>query len=340
MDSSPLELLSSRYLPEVEAELRLAVSISDDRQYKGLQDILAYHMGWKGEEAGPEARGKRIRPLLVLLTNTACGGNWKTAIPAAAAVELVHNFSLIHDDIEDNSPTRRGRPTVWSKWGIPQAINAGDAMFTLAHLEVLKLAHVISPAIALEAVELLHHTCLHLTQGQFLDLSYENHNILSETAYWPMVQGKTAALLGACTELGAITAQATPEHRSSFRSFGQCLGLAFQVQDDYLGIWGKPDVTGKSIASDLVAGKKTLPVLWGLGQQGQFYTRWTSHPVSMNDVCDVAALLEAEGGRAYTLATAEQLSRQALQALEDANPDDLAGDALRHLTNKLLQRQI
>ena len=121
------------YLKAIEEELRHAVLRSEGPHLGHYDEMMAYHMGWEGEGSGLEARGKRIRPLLVLLCNDSAGGDWQAALPAAAAVELVHNFSLIHDDIQDESPTRRGRTTVWKKWGIAQAINTGDAMLTLAH---------------------------------------------------------------------------------------------------------------------------------------------------------------------------------------------------------------
>src|SRR5512147_1654540 len=124
-------------LPAIEDALQTAVAGVGGDRLGELHAMLAYHMGWQGEGSGPKATGKRIRPLLLLLACEASGGKWQDAMPAAVAVELVHNFSLLHDDIEDNSPMRRGRQTVWKKWGVPQALNAGDAMFALAHLSVL-----------------------------------------------------------------------------------------------------------------------------------------------------------------------------------------------------------
>ena len=271
-------------------------------------------MGWVGEGAGPEARGKRIRPLMVLLTAASAGGEWRRALPAAAAVELVHNFSLIHDDIEDNSPLRRGRATLWTRWGIPQAINAGDAMFTVAHLSLLGLAETASARAALEANRILQKTCLHLTQGQYLDISYEARGDLNLAAYWPMVGGKTAALLAACTELGALAAQAPEARQAAYRQFGWTLGLAFQAQDDLLGIWGDSAVTGKSADSDLVSGKKSLPVLFGLEQNGPFARRWREGPINGEQVADLARQLEAEGARQYTQERANALTDQALEA--------------------------
>lgn len=332
------ELVSS-LLNAIEDELRRAVSIANGAGLQPFHHMLAYHMGWEGEGAGPEARGKRIRPLLVLLTCAACGGEWRDALPAAAAVELVHNFSLIHDDIEDNSTLRRGRPTVWKLWGIPQATNAGDAMFTLAHLSLLRLAETCSAEITLKAAGVLQETCLHLTQGQYLDLSYENRADLGLEDYWPMVEGKTAALLAACTELGALVAGAEPSIHLAYRRFGRLIGLAFQAQDDLLGIWGKAELTGKSAESDLVSGKKSLPVLVGLEHRGQFYRRWQEGPIRPAEAPAVAALLESEGARTFTQQTADRLTQEALRALEEAQPQGEAGVVLRELTGDLLHRQ-
>jgi len=254
------------FLPAIETELQQIIGTTKEEHYHGLHEMLAYAIGWKGEGAGPKARGKRVRPLLVLLATASAGGNWEKALPAAAAVELVHNFSLIHDDIEDHSPLRRGRPTVWKLWGIAQAINTGDTMFTLAQQAVTRLIETATPAITLDATQLIQQTCLHLTQGQFLDISYEDRADLVIEDYWPMVGGKTAALLAASTELGALVADVDAETRNAYSNFGRNLGLAFQALDDYLGIWGDAEVTGKSVASDLIECKKSLPVLFGLGK--------------------------------------------------------------------------
>lgn len=325
--------------PEIEKSLQASVLLADGQGLEEFHEMLAYHMGWVGEGAGPDARGKRIRPLMVLLTAASAGGEWRRALPAAAAVELVHNFSLIHDDIEDNSPLRRGRATLWTRWGIPQAINAGDAMFTVAHLSLLGLAETASARAALEANRILQKTCLHLTQGQYLDISYEARGDLNLAAYWPMVGGKTAALLAACTELGALAAQAPEARQAAYRQFGWTLGLAFQAQDDLLGIWGDSAVTGKSADSDLVSGKKSLPVLFGLEQNGPFARRWREGPINGEQVADLARQLEAEGARQYTQERANALTDQALEALEKAQPEGEAGRALKELAAQLLKRK-
>ena len=334
-----LARLSSIYLPAVEADLQHAVRGVNGDGYSELHAMLAYHMGWQGEGAGPKAAGKRIRPLLVLLTCQAAGGDWQAAVPAASAVELVHNFSLIHDDIEDDSTLRRGRTTVWKKWGLAQGLNAGDAMFTLAHLTILRLRETASEQIALEAACILLESCLQLTQGQFLDISYETRRDLKVEDYWPMVRGKTAALLAGCTELGALVAGEDETRRTSYRLFGQTLGLAFQAQDDLLGIWGDAALTGKSAESDLLTGKKTLPVLYGLEKEGKFAQRWRQGGILPEEVAGLAMQLENEGARSYTQEKADQLTQQALGYLEDARPQGEAGLAIKELADLLLNRQ-
>src|SRR5512134_2310183 len=191
-------------LSQIELELQKQVSRLDQPRTKNFHEMLTYHMGWTGEGAGPEATGKRIRPLLVLLTSLGASGagvtagSWESALPAAAAVELMHNFSLVHDDIQDNSDKRRGRPTTWVKWGMPMAINVGDALFVLSNQAVTDLKENYLAEVVVKAAEILHSTCLELTRGQFLDMSYEKRTDLGVDDYWPMVAGKTAALLSSC----------------------------------------------------------------------------------------------------------------------------------------------
>ncbi len=331
-----LEKLVSIYKPAVEEQMQRVVARANNPGLSDLHYMLTYHMGWDGPGSGPEARGKRIRPLLVLLVNSASGGEWQQALPAAAAVELLHNFSLIHDDIEDNSPLRRGRPTLWKLWGIPLAINAGDTLFSLANLSVLDLE---DPIVSVQAVGILLRTCLHLTQGQHLDISYEARNDLTQDDYWPMISGKTAALLAACCEVGALIAGARIEERNDYHLYGKYLGLAFQALDDLLGIWGETELTGKSAESDLASGKKSLPVLYGLSKKNKFAERWNLGPISPDEVPTVAALLEKEGARDYTQERANIMTDEALKALERANPQGEAGEAIRGLTHQLLNRK-
>lgn len=332
--------LSTSMLLALEEELKRVVNSVGENIPDSLHYILAHHMGWEGVNAGIQTSGKRIRPLLLLLTASASGGVWENALPAAAAVELIHNFSLIHDDIEDNSPLRRGRPTVWKIWGMPLAINAGDGLFTLAHQSLLQLRGTADCATTLNAAIILHNTCLELTMGQHLDISYENRRDLTLDDYWPMVTGKTAALISACTELGAITAAAEQSRVNFYKEYGFNLGMAFQALDDLLGIWGDSEATGKSAESDLVSGKNSLPVLYALSQNGPFANRWREGPLQSNEVPELAHQLEVEGARDYTQEIATCFTDKALQALSNAEPSGEAGENLIEITDQLLKRKI
>jgi geranylgeranyl diphosphate synthase type I len=332
--------LPDMMLSAIEDELHQVVSSLDSSRSNGLYPLLAYHMGWEGEGTGKQATGKRIRPLLLLLTTSAAGGNWESALPAAAAVELIHNFSLIHDDIEDNSPVRRGRPTVWNKWGIPLAINAGDAMFTLAHLSILDLKETAGLETALEAALILQNTSLNLTKGQHLDMSYETRRDLSLDDYWLMVSGKTASLISACTELGALIASTDQPTQKFYQDFGFNLGMAFQALDDALGIWGDSESTGKSAESDLVSGKKSLPVIYALNQKGPFADRWLKGPIQAQEIAELAQQLDLEGARDYTQESAASFTDKALNALASAAPSGQAGELLSELAGRLLRRNL
>jgi len=327
------------FLPHIELELQKQVSRLDQPRTQQFHEMLTYHMGWTGEGAGPEATGKRIRPLLVLLTTASCGADWQAALPAAAAVELVHNFSLVHDDIQDNSPKRRGRDTVWTKWGAPMAINVGDALFVTSSQAIMDLKNNYAAEVVVQAAEVLHNTCLELTRGQFLDMSYEERKDLGVEDYWPMISGKTSALLSACCQIGALLGGADEQVQESYRSFGHFLGLAFQVQDDILGIWGDEKLTGKSAASDLVEGKNSLPVLAGLRKKGKFAERWAQGPIKPDEVEELARILASEDGYGFAKEASIQMTDMAINSLREADPQGEAGEALFELTNRLLNRE-
>jgi geranylgeranyl diphosphate synthase, type I len=330
--------LPQNMLSAIEQELQKQVARLAEPRTQLFHDMLTYHMGWTGEGAGPEAAGKRIRPLMVLLVTASCGVDWQSALPAAAAVELVHNFSLIHDDIEDNSDKRRRRTTVWKKWGLAQGVNAGDGMFVLSNLAITDLEADYPAETVLRAAKILHQTCLDLTRGQFLDISYETRTDLGVADYWPMVSGKTAALLSCCCALGALLGGADESAQETYRSFGHYLGLAFQVQDDILGIWGDEALTGKSAASDLVEGKKSLPVLFGLDKKAAFAQRWGEGPIRADEVEALAKLLATESAYTSAQEAARQMTDLALDSLREADPQGEAGESLSALANKLLSR--
>ncbi len=331
--------LIQRIRLDIEQSLKNTLSEINQNSYERYYQMLAYHMGWIGDGAGEQAQGKRIRPTLLLLVTAANQTDWQLALPSAVAVELVHNFSLIHDDIEDNSQYRRGRITVWSKWGLAQGVNAGDAMLTIANLAIQKLSPHLPCQVVNQSHELLLQTCLHLTQGQYLDIDFEIRSEVTIEEYWKMIEGKTAALFSACTQLGSIVAQCDPMTVQHYQNFGRSLGLAFQVVDDILGIWGDQALIGKSTASDLCSGKKTLPVLLGLQNNANFAKRWRKGNIQPEEVKPLADLLVAEGIQEAIQNEADSLTKLALEELDLAQPQGIAAELLYELTHQLSQRQ-
>ncbi len=339
-----LQARMAEMIPAVEAEMRDVLRYGSAAQSSAAElfGMMQYHMGWVGAtfDADETPAGKRIRPLLCLLSCAAAGGDWRQAAPAAAAIELLHNFTLIHDDIQDNSPTRRGRPTLWQLWGIAQAINSGDAMFALAHTALYRLAdRGVDAAVVVAAARRFDHTCLLLTKGQYHDMRFETRDDVTVDEYIGMIGGKTAALLALCGELGALVAGADEATTAHFGAFARDLGLAFQVKDDILGIWGDEATIGKSAATDVETRKKTLPVLYGLEQNGELRELYGRPEPGERFVEEVVSLLDEAGARDYAQQQAEGYSASALQHLEATGAAGEAGQALLELANMLLQRE-
>ena len=292
-----LEQFMAEMIPAVEREMR-SVLQSEDRQKSSLYGMMHYHMGWADEtfQSVELATGKRIRPVLLLLSCAAAGADWRTAIPAAAAVELLHNFTLIHDDIQDASPTRRGRPTVWQNWGVAHAINVGDAMFALSHAALYRLFDDgVDPAVVVRAARCFDETCVALTVGQYHDMEFEDRQAVSVEDYIEMIGGKTAALLALCGEIGALVAGANDATIGHYAIFARELGLAFQVKDDILGIWGDEAAIGKSSATDIETRKKTLPVLYGLQQSDRLQALYRQTGTNHQFVEEVDTVLAGVG---------------------------------------------
>lgn len=330
-----------RLLPIIEEDLHRVLNSPPDYPPQYYR-ILHYHMGWI-DENGKRIKadtGKRIRPILALIVAEAVGGDISVAQPAAAAVELIHNFSLLHDDIQDASPLRRGRKTAWRVWGTNQGINAGDAMFALAYLAIPRLAAPgADPAILHELTCILGETCVELTRGQHLDMLFEAQERVSTREYLGMIEGKTAALLAASAEMGALSADANDEQRTHYREFGRNLGLAFQVLDDVLDIWGDPKLTGKKAAVDIHDRKKSLPVLYGLEQSEELAHLYDGGKMTQGKIKQVIALLDSVDARGYAEDIAHRYSDATLAELEAASPNGKAGEALYEMVDYLLKRK-
>lgn len=334
------------YLPLVETEMRELLTAGAAIS-RGHYAIMQYHMGWLGPDLKPTQApaGKRVRPLLCLLACAAAGGNPTQAAPAAAGLELLHNFSLLHDDIEDASPTRRHRPTAWKIFGMPQACNAGDGMFSLAHAAFYRLRQRgVSAELTLAALERFSATCIHLTEGQYLDMAFEARLDVTVADYFAMIAGKTGALLAAAPEIGAQLAAASAPVVAAYGRFGAALGRAFQLRDDVLGIWGDEEITGKSAASDILSKKKSLPVLVGLAhpEVGPTLRKLYAGPAfTAADVAAVLALLDAADARAYVQEQVRIASAEARRALDDVAAAAVAEPhaALGEMLDALIERQ-
>lgn len=321
MTAEGLAARAERYRVLVRDEMRTVVGGSPD----GLHAWMRYHLGWEDIEGRPEqtSGGKLLRPVAVLLAAEACGARAEQAAPAAAAVELVHNFSLLHDDVEDRSDFRRGRANVWTFAGVAQAINTGDGMFTLARLAMYRLLDTGVPAgRAVAAMRELDEACMRLVEGQYLDMSFETRSDVTLDEYWRMAAGKTAAMFAAPFAIGATVAGAEPTVVEAFRAFGRHIGLAFQAVDDILGIWGDSAVTGKPVGDDLLSRKMTCPVIVALDAGGdasaQLRRAYQQSARPGEEVARLAALVAETGARELTLALARREESAALEALRGA----------------------
>jgi geranylgeranyl diphosphate synthase type I len=321
----------------IEEELKECIHYSQNNAYKLYEEMFTYQMDW--EISSHTARGKRVRPLLLLSATYAAGGEWQKALPAAASLELMHNFSLIHDDIQDQSTTRRGKDTIWVKWGQPQAINSGDAMLTLSSLAVHRLSISFPADLVLHVDDCIHSACLELTRGQFLDISFETREIVSVEEYTQMIQGKTCALLSAALEIGGILAGVNQKNQALLSQCGNLLGQAYQVQDDWLGIWGNDALTGKSTQSDLLTRKKTYPILLGLSKKAHFSRLWNEISlIQPNNIPEMIRALEDDGVKSETEYRMQILYNQTQDTLNSLSLNPSRISPLRNLIDKLVKR--
>ncbi|WP_320777544.1 polyprenyl synthetase family protein [Streptomyces sp. CRN 30] len=300
--------------------------------------IEGYHRGWHpadgrppspAAEPGGRPGGKAVRPALVFLAARAVGGTAECAVPGAVAVELVHDFSLLHDDVIDGDPLRRHRPAAWTVYGTPAAVLAGDALLVVA-LRTLSAVPGVRGAAALRE---LVATLADLMRGQSQDVAFEREERVGARDYLAMAEGKTGALMGGACALGAVLAGADERRVAALREFGRRLGVAFQCADDLLAIWGDSRRSGKPVGADLAARKKSLPVVVALADDGaagrglaELYGR--PGPLDAAAVAAAARLVEEAGGRAATEREAQRQVTAALRALAGARP---APEAYRQL---------
>jgi geranylgeranyl diphosphate synthase type I len=338
---STIQLTLLRHQREIQEALQQAVAnVKNTAIRSGATELQAfygqihYHMGWvdKGFSPVESNPGKLLRPTLLLLAYEAAGA-WgmtdansqylRRALPAAAAVELTHNFTLIHDDIEDGDTERRHRATLWKLWGIPQAINTGDGLFALARLTLWGvLDEGVEGGVAARLGAVLDKACLILSEGQYLDISFEGRQDISVAAYVDMISRKTAALMACAAEMGAMLGTQDQLSIERLHSFGHAMGVAFQVRDDLLGVWATTAELGKTPSGDVYRRKKSLPFLHALEHTGASDQRYLSEvyqqtpPITNEQVEKVLAIFARSQTREYCCAYLAEQCRLATEALE------------------------
>ena len=318
----------------VEQAMRQAL----DRLDADTRHWCGYHLGlWEADGSPGRGSGKGVRPMLALLSAQAAGASAEQAVPGAVACELVHNFSLVHDDVMDGDLERRHRPTVWSRFGTSSAILAGDALLALAN-EVL--AETASPNVPW-ALRCLNATTRRLIAGQTADLAFESRHDVDLDECLRMAGDKTSALLSCAASLGVVLADGPADLALGLAEYGEHLGLAFQLVDDLLGIWGTTERTGKPVWSDLRAGKKSLPVVAALTSgtpAGRRLAELYDGVLDGEQLREAAALVEESGGRAWAERAVEEHSRTATAILEALDLPAPVRAELLDLTEKLSRR--
>jgi geranylgeranyl diphosphate synthase type I len=306
-------------IADTEAEILRLVE-GKDPSTAGLYEMCRYHLGLDGSGSS----GKRMRPLLGLLAYSSITGDHRRALPGAAAVELGHNFSLVHDDIEDDDRERRHRPTLWALHGVPQAINTGDVLFSLSRIALHRLTDLGFPdKTVLRLMRLYDHTCVALCEGQYLDIWMAEHDeSLSVELYFDMIGRKTAALISASIEAGAVLATEDEAVIHRYKAFGWDLGIAFQLNDDLLGIWGQELATGKE-PTDVPRKKKTLPVIYAFehgaaDDKARLMALYRNGRLLPEHIAEIVSILERSGAREYTRDQAQLHRDRALAALDAA----------------------
>ena len=348
-----------RYTRVIEQTIRAELATDLD---EWMQGALSYHFGWVDEQFRPITNGnsgKKLRPVMALLAyqgaletlqpGTGEAADLEPALPLAASLEMIHNYSLIHDDIEDGDRARHGRSTLWAVWGKPKAINAGDCLDMLAYRCLFRSLEKGVPAErVIRLARNVTETSVKLTLGQHADMSFEDNLDVTPEMYLKMIGGKSAALISCATYCGALIAldpakSTTKDRLENFARFGEQIGLGFQIRDDILGIWGLTARTGKPSGSDIRRRKKSLPVLFALynaapalrGKLLELYR--SSEPVTPEQEQFVMEALEETGAREFCQQQADKFKHTALEALAQAagGPSELAKNLPLHRLQEL-----
>ncbi len=346
----------TRNRPAIDAEMR---AVLGDRHLP-VFDMARYALGWLDADGRPNpgGGGKGLRPVLCVLAAEAIDASPQArtrALAGAAAVELVHNYSLVHDDIQDGDKARHHKPTVWVQWGMPQAINVGDALRELAQIALQRARDADAPATTvLDAYQLLNNASLEMIEGQYLDLAYEQQSAVGPDEYLDMVERKTGAMIGCSMALGALLAGNDCTAADRFDQAGRRLGLCFQIRDDALGIWGNQSMTGKSASNDIRRRKKSYPVVYAFRTAAaddratldRIYrpaeasnANGTSRNVSDADVDRVMRIFDQLGARQATALAAQQQFDAFHQELDGCTLTPAARATFNDIADFMLHRE-
>lgn len=342
----PLPGMFARYTELVHQGLVSALPAPD------LTDLnlpLQYHLGWTDRDGNPAAsaasQGKALRPTLCMFACDALQGDLNRAFSAAASIELIHNFSLIHDDIQDQDVERRHQPTVWSLWGQPRALVAGDALQSVGDLSMLRSAQLgVPPETAIRVSQILTEAYLEMIDGQCQDLGFESRTTITTDDYLHMIACKTGALIRSSVEIGAVLATSDREVTSAFASFGDYLGRAFQIRDDYLGVWGDESATGKSADNDIRRKKKSFPAVFALERasgaaRDDLLRIYSQEELDDSDVERVMAIMDELGAPQYADQLTQESASQAALALDHIDLPGWAREEVDQLIDFLANRQ-
>ena len=286
--------------------------------------------------------GKRLRPVLTLMSADFFGGNYKQALDASLAVEMFHNFSLVHDDIMDNAPLRRGHQTVHEKWDVNTGILSGDAMLILAY----QLFETYEPKVFMQLAVLFSKTALEVCEGQQYDVDFETRNDVTISQYIKMIEYKTAVLIGASLQMGAIIADASESCQEKIYAFGKNLGIAFQLQDDYLDAFGNPFTFGKQVGGDIIANKKTFLYLTALqkstpAEAQELSSLFATMPKDPSEkITAVKEIFVCSGAAKATEDEIARYTNTSISLLQDIKISQQHKDTLKSFADFLMNRNV
>ena len=343
MRSEPLPAVFQRYRSAIDRALRANLS----RNELPLHHMIRYAMGWADVDGNERSAtdGKALRPTLCLLACEATGGRAGTALPGAVSLELIHRFSLIHDDIQDRDKTRHHRPTLWAVWGEPKSLVAGNALRVIADMALWGLvAEGLDFEDALIATGLLTEAYLLMIEGQYMDISYEGRPDIGIRDYLEMISRKTGALIECSLTLGALIGTQDAGTVEAFRRCGRSLGFVFQIRDDVLGIWGDEDSTGKPVGADIRRKKNTLPVVYAMSRAegadaALLREIYGGESVADKDVSSVLEVMDRVKAMEFAQNLASEHAEQATDALAAMELATGARDEIEELTHFLLVRE-